>query len=275
METPPPTKSERRQAFVREIASIVLGVLIALALGAVATEIGWRLDVAEAREALGLELGEILGQADERVSGKDCIESRLDQLGAVLDQAAASGQLPPLGNLGDPPFRTWSRGVWTSTVSADIASHMDRDTLDNLSSAYDFVDLIAREAQKENDAWTALFTMVGPGRVIAPAEVAELRAALTRARMANRMIVIGAVRTRQRADAYDLPYDRNTVAEYAGDRLKARYCAPLPAPDGKPYGQAPFATAYERMLANPYSEHHRSGFEATSAPAEKPDATSR
>ena len=246
-----PTRADRRRAFAREIAGIVLGVLIALALGAVAAAIGWQIDAIDARRALALELGEILGQAQERVIAKDCIEQRLDSIATVLDQSEATGQLPPLGEIGNPPFRTWSTGVWDSTISADIASHMDRELLDNLSGAYEFVHIFTRETQAEMVAWTDLYAIVGPGRPVAPGEVTALRATLTRARMAHRMMIIGAVRIRQIADAYDLPYDRGTVAEYATTEMRDRYCKALPPANGKPYGQAPFAEAYERMLANP------------------------
>jgi len=262
MSDEPPTKAERRQAFAREISGIVLGVLIALALGAVASAIGWQLDAADARKALSLELGEILGQAQERVIARDCIEQRLDTLGKVLDQAAATGQLPPQGRFGDPPFRTWSTGVWDSTISADIASHMDRELLDNLSGAYEFVRIMSRETLAETDAWTALYAMVGPGRAIpsgvrssagpvTPGEVSAMRASLTQARMAHRMMLVGAVRMRQIADAYDLPYDRGTVGEYATTGLRDSYCAPIPPADGRSYGQAPFTNTYQRMIDNP------------------------
>jgi hypothetical protein len=265
----PPTRAERRRAFLREIAGIVLGVLIALSLGAVATAIGWRLDAAEARRALALELGEILGQGEERVRANACIEGRLDAIASVLDAAGRSGQLPPLGPVGNPPFRTWSTGVWDSTISADIASHMDRELLDNLSGAYEFVRLLNQQTAEETAAWTALYAMVGPGRATTPGEVAALQAALTRARMAHRMMLMGSVRSRQMADAFDLPYDRGSFAEHADSSLPARYCSPLPPPDGKPYGQAPFEGIYERMLANPISKDRRSGAgRSPPAPAE-------
>ena len=247
----PPTRADRRRAFAREIAGIVLGVLIALALGAVAAAIGWQLDARDARRALALELGEILGQAQERVIARDCIEQRLDSIATVLDQADASGQLPPLGEIGNPPFRTWSTGVWDSTISADIASHMDRELLDNLSGAYEFVHIFTRETQAEMVAWTDLYAIVGPGRPLAPGEVTALRASLTRARMAHHTMIIAAVRIRQIADAFDLPYDRGTVAEYGTTELRDRYCKPLPPANGKPYGQAPFAGVYARMVASP------------------------
>src|SRR4051794_11189569 len=45
-------KLEKWRKFLREIGGIVIGVLIALALGAVATEIGWAIDVRAAKGAL-------------------------------------------------------------------------------------------------------------------------------------------------------------------------------------------------------------------------------
>lgn len=243
--------TERRQAFVREIAGIVLGVLIALALGALATAIGWRVDAADARRALSLELGEIIGQGREREIANACIEARLDKVAAVIDAAEVTGRLPPVGEIGDPPWRTWSHGVWDSTISSDVASHMDRDTLDNLSGAYEFVTILNRESAFEFESWTRLYGMVGPGRATTQAEIADLRAALARSRASHRLMLLSALRLRQLADAYDLPYDRGTVAEWADDTLARRYCAPIPPANGKAYGQAPFSGAYRRVLLHP------------------------
>jgi hypothetical protein len=249
---PPLTRGERRRAFLREILGIVIGVLIALSLGAVASAIGWRIDGAAARDALSAELGEILGQAKERAMANDCIEGRLSTLGAVLDGAAASGTLPPLGDIGNPPFRTWSHGVWDSTISADIASHMDREDLDNLSGVYEFVTVLNHESQVEDDSWTALYALVGPGRPIAADEIVALRAALARARMAHRLIIISALRMQQIADAYDLPYDRGTVREIATPGMANRFCAALPPPaPGERYGQAPFRESFRRVQEDP------------------------
>lgn len=245
------TRAERRKEFIREITGIVLGVLIALSLGAVATAIGWRLEAREAREALALELGEIIGQGTERVAAYQCIERRFDAVAAVLDGAAATGTLPPVGDIGDPPFRTWSTGVWDSTISSDTASHMDRETLDNLSGVYEFMTVLNHEVLVETDTWSTLYTIVGPGRSITPDEIATLRQALSRARMAHRMIVLSAQRLHQIADAYDLPYDRGTVSETAKGDFAARYCAPIGPPGAAGYGSAPFARAYQRVRDNP------------------------
>ena len=39
----------KRRKFLRDIGGIVLGVLIALTLGAIATEVGWLIDVHNAK----------------------------------------------------------------------------------------------------------------------------------------------------------------------------------------------------------------------------------
>ena len=44
--------SERHKKFAREVGSVVLGVLIALGLGEVATGVRWRFDAVEARSAM-------------------------------------------------------------------------------------------------------------------------------------------------------------------------------------------------------------------------------
>ena len=78
----------KRRKFLRGIGEIVLGVLIALTLGAVATEIGWLIDVRNAKNAIAEELGEILGQGRERVRIYPCVERKLTAIGGILDEAA-------------------------------------------------------------------------------------------------------------------------------------------------------------------------------------------
>ena len=106
-------------------------------------------------------------------------------------------------------------------VRADLpVTRRYRELLDNLSGAYEFVHIFTRETQAEMVAWTDLYAIVGPGRPLAPGEVTALRASLTHARMAHHTMIIAAVRIRQIADAYDLPYDRGTIAEYATTELR-------------------------------------------------------
>ncbi|NNM75553.1 hypothetical protein HJG53_01355 [Sphingomonas sp. ID1715] len=243
-------RTERGRKRLAEIGDIVLGVLIALALGAVATWIGWQIDVADARDSLGDELGEIAGQGRFRERTYPCAERRLDQVATILADAEKTGRLPPVGPIGEPVYLSWSRGVWDSAIASDTASHFGREELDNLSGVYEFVDIIRTRTQSELDAWTRLYAIVGPGRPIGASEIAELRAALSAARQANRQIAIAAARANQTIAAFDLPLSRDTVEEYA-QVDPARYCSAIAPADGRPYGQAPQDGALDRVLANP------------------------
>src|SRR5215218_8138364 len=111
------SRRDRLKSRLREIGNIVLGVLIALGLGAIASEIGWKLEAASARSALADELGEIIGQGLARERADRCIERKLDAIAAILTKAEDSGRLPAVGSIGDPMYRTWSSGVWESTIS--------------------------------------------------------------------------------------------------------------------------------------------------------------
>ncbi|SOB87547.1 hypothetical protein SAMN06297144_2679 [Sphingomonas guangdongensis] len=243
-------RSERGQKFLREVGSVVLGVVIALGLGAVATEIGWRIEVFRAHRALAEEMGEIMGQARERERAESCYLRRLDTLSVIVDRAAASGRLPPVGSPGSPLMRTWSRGVWNS-VLGDTASHFSRADLDNLSGAYEFVDLLARHSERELELWSELYTIVGPGRAIDTEEAADLRRAISAARLESNLVTLAAVRLQQIVRAFDLGYSRDAARPYAEQPLsQVPFCRPF-GPVPPRYGRAPLDGAGDRARATP------------------------
>lgn len=241
---------EKRRKFLREIGSIVLGVLIALALGAVASEIGWLIDVHNAKKAIGEELGEILGQGRERERLYPCVERKLTAISEVLNDADKTGRLAAVGDIGDPPWRTWPHNVWDSTIGSDTAGHFDRGTLDNISGVYELVSFINHYTDEEIDAWRRLYAIVGPGRAISHDEVGSLRDALSSARLSNRMITSSSIRASQIARAYELPVDEDTVSQWAKSPID-RYCAPIARPNGETYGQASMQDAFERVQKHP------------------------
>lgn len=249
-------RARRRRRHVRRIADIVLGVLIALGLGAAATEIGWRVEVAGAREALAIELGEIVGQADERLRTLPCIERRLDQLAGIIDADAAAGQLPPIGAIGNPPLRSWSRGVWDSIINAQTAAHFDREALDNLSGAYEFLELIRRASLREPEVWTTIHQLVGPGRALAPGEAAQLRGAIGEARMLARQQALYGLRIQQLLVAQELGWDEESATPYRQRAVAADpICGALGAVPPR-YGQAVLEGAVEAAYGNPITREN-------------------
>jgi hypothetical protein len=238
--------------FAGEVGVIILGVLIALGLGAIANEIGWRNEVRQARRALSLELGEAMGQVVERTRFSPCVEHRLDQIAQLVDEAALAGRLPPLGDIGAPSFRTWPHGVWDSIVNSQAAAHFDREELGAISSIYEFVVILGQVNRRELDVWTRLYTVVGPGRKMLPAEAADLRQAIGEARLVNRSLALTGIRAKQTAEAYGVPFDAAAGREYVERPLSEfAICRPIGPNAPHHYGQAPLYNIIERALGTP------------------------
>lgn len=238
--------------FVVEVGKIVLGVLVALGLGAVATEIGWRVEVGRARDALAFELGETVGQAQERINHSPCVERRLDELTRIVEQAAVDGRLPPLGAINKPEFWTWNRGVWDSAVSSQAATHFPREEAGAFVGANEFVTILRDTSLRELEVWTRLYGLVGPGRRVSPEEVAGFRAAIAEARLLNRVMAMSGIRARQMVTAYGLKYDAATARDYAETPTSdVPICGPIAADAPPTYGHAPLQNIIRDATENP------------------------
>lgn len=247
------------RAFIGEVGVIILGVLIALSLGQVATMISWRADADDARQAIGIELGESLGQATERIGYAPCVYRRLDALAKVVDQAALDERLTPLGDIGAPPIRPYHVGIWDSIESAQTTAHFNRDELNAYVSAYEYIRSLHDTNRQELVAWTRLYALVGPGRALGDAEAVDLRRAISDARVASRKMVLDAVRLQQIVDAYQLPYDQAAMREFSDRPVsKKEICQPIDSAIPATYGQSPFRATLDRALNAPVKRLGRS-----------------
>ena len=238
--------------FAGEVGIIVVGVLIALAAEQVVEAIHWKQRIHESNKALELELGEAVGQGVVRGDESPCIEQRLDWLAAVVDEAAKSKHLPPIGRIARPQYFTWPSGAWQSMVNGEIANHEDREQLQALSGAYDFITDLNQEQLREMDIWTNIYQLVGPGRDFTGEDARAARVAIGQARTANRMIALGSLRFTQLLKVYDIAYDSASAKLYTDDnkRERAGRCSPMGAAEPH-YGEAPMKGVIERVLANP------------------------
>src|SRR4051812_27019924 len=98
--------------FLTEVGTIVLGVSIALAAEQAVEWWHWKIQVAEARSIIATELATNVAGSIYRLRIEKCVEHRLDALAEILDAASGSGRLPPVGDLGQNPRRSWSNGAW-------------------------------------------------------------------------------------------------------------------------------------------------------------------
>ena len=237
-----PKPSHNWREFLVELGTITLGVMIALAAEQAVEWVHWHNRVAEARGVIGTELGRVMAQAIERVREEQCVEQRLDALGAILDEATRKGALPPMPPIGQPHDRNWPDDVWQTTMASDTATHFPPDQLNELGRIYSSVKKLRESNQDEQLAWANLSTMVGPGRRLDPASDAALRAALSQARYYNRIIALSGGQMARAVDRLGLPYGpdvQGSVDRALHHNLRDQpLCKPLAGAVPAQYGQA-------------------------------------
>ena len=210
-EAKPEAKPRNWRGYTKEYIVIVVGVLTALAAQQAADWLRWRGEVTTAKEAIAAEMAGNVHNAIVRLRTKDCTERRLDELGVILDAAAASGKLPPVGDIGAPPRRVWSNGAWESVVASQAATHFPRQQLSSLGRLYGYVTIANNLTFEEVAAWSNLSTMVGPGRRLDPASEAALRNSLSQARGQNRVFAVIALAVLQIQKEQGLPYNQRDL----------------------------------------------------------------
>jgi hypothetical protein len=198
--------------FLKEVGTIVLGVCIALAAEQGVEWWHWREQVGQAREAIASETAQNIAGSIRRMRTVRCTDNRLNELARILDTAARTGELPPVGYIGQPPRFMARSGAWDSVVASQTATHFSRGELSSLGSLYVYVQRLTFYTSVETEAWSSLYAMVGPGRRLDPASEAELRKALGAARNANRTMAQVASFLVTGVAAMDLPFDRDDLA---------------------------------------------------------------
>jgi len=116
----------------------------------------------------------------------------------------------------------WPSGAWESVVASQTATHFPREQLANIARLYKLVERAESFNVMERQAWSSLYTMVGPGRHLDPPSEAELRRALSLARLSNRMLLTSVVSLMAGAKSENLPFSRSDL-----DRISAAKRAPL------------------------------------------------
>ena len=240
MEIHKPKPWHNLREFAKEYVIIVLGVATALGAEQTLEYFHWRDQVAEAREVIATELTTNMVGAVLRVRGQACTERRLDELAVVLDAAAKTGSLPPLGDIGSPWRQTWPQGVWESVVASQAASHFPRQELANMASTYKLVQRLEEYSARDVEAWNALYSMVGPGRRLAPATLDRLREALSQVRTTGNILYSQSIQLIEGATKLPPALDRENQDRLASAQSRPLsdifVCRPIGAPAAA-YGQ--------------------------------------
>ncbi len=230
--------------FFSEMTVIVCGIAIALGGEQLIEALHWHYEVKETESRLATELLANAAEATLRVRTAPCVDKRLDEIAGVIDDAAKSGKLPPIGYLGQPYLYLWGHGTWDSAVASQTATHFPAQRLANFSIANQFLVRLGELNLREMEAWTELSAIVGPGRPFDTSAADAARLATGRARLLGREMRLLSGGLLDRVKALNLPHQTSArLAELNADAHQplSRYliCRPIGTEISPTYGQAP------------------------------------
>jgi hypothetical protein len=243
--------NERQKKFIREVGGVVLGVLIALGLGEVATEIRWRFDAADARAAMLADFELDAGAMHERQLAKPCIDRRLRDVDALIKQAGRSGILPMISTIGRPPTRPLVTASWEMGVSSGVLPHLSRDDAKNFSTNFDMIEKMADVMNRQNTLWAKLSALENAPGPVSQQVLAELTFTTAELRQETAYVdvvagqIVESARSQGRLN-YWMIFDRDGgKSEDVVAGLRSRpLCFPLLV-DGTPY-----------LSGEPINPHH-------------------
>jgi hypothetical protein len=167
--------------FLREIGTIVIGVLIALGGEQLVEMQHWRHVVHEARDALKDDEKQMLFWSGQREAQAPCLAREFRQLGDALDMAGETGRLKPLTYVAGPSRVSWSLRSYDGIVSGQALLHMPQAERARITAHNNLSTYIQRGREVEVHDWSVLHSLEGGGRKTTDAEVANLRGVLSEA----------------------------------------------------------------------------------------------
>ena len=190
--------------FVREVVIVLVGVLIALALEQVVTNLRDRVRTADMRASMNEEVADFAEVFAIRVGVGRCITAKLDALDAVLRRNGAVG---PWRDVGRPPFYFSSRGAWNSDASDLLSRHLGPQRLRTYGEIYQGMEQFSALAQREQDDWIVLQTLERQDEPLTGERRWRLMEAAAGARNAN--LLLTAIAEQMIGRARELGIERN------------------------------------------------------------------
>lgn len=187
----PPSRHHPRswRDFLIEMAAIVLGILIALAVDQIADDVRWNQAVKQARAAIHEEIAFNNGFLQVRVRGQPCLTRRLDQIDAALTAAEATGRLAAVPGANVNTGGPINDAQWQTARAAQTLAHFPPGELAQLSRYYDNIRTFKEVfLSEESNAWRWLGDLEAGPHAASSSDLMQLRYHLRVARRYNALI---------------------------------------------------------------------------------------
>ena len=180
--------------FAGEVGIIVLGVVIALALGQAVQAWQWHEDVKTARTSIQREMAFDLAFFADRLRIAKCVDRHLADAEQRIEAVATSGETPPSNANLESPGRLILVGDYEAQEAADNLIHFPPADLSALGVFYDQARFMSEWTEKEDTAWNELELLSKGGTRLGAFDVAMLRRDLQIAKNYERLTLINARR---------------------------------------------------------------------------------
>jgi len=218
-----PTPLHGWRAFFGEVGVIVLGVLIALGLGQVASDIHDRAIAEEARDAIRAEVRENLWWLETRELREPCITRRLAELDALLAQARRGEPIPAVQHIDDLWHAKITTLRWETNAQAGRASLFPADEQRMLDNMYYTTRQFSLAQQEEETLWPKMAFIQGLHQ-LTPLDMHDLSIFLAQAHHENRIVLLTLRRAHQWAQMMNITPDNPN-----SERLKSSRSEVCPA----------------------------------------------
>jgi len=180
--------------FLKELGTIVLGIIIAITLEHLVESWNWDREVKEARQAL---VAEMAANNDNlfslRIAIAPCVKKQIDDTEKVL--AALDAGLKPENLIIRSPVGGLTRdSEWQSERASQVLTHFPRKELAIMSRYYAQLPDLRGWGAQEAPAWRELSILERPQKAMPKSEINQLRVALRAALDAEFLIVLNARR---------------------------------------------------------------------------------
>ena len=147
---------------LKEIGTIVIGVLIALGAEQSVEWLHWRHEVAAERRSLLAEAQDTLNVVRVRQSEQACVDARLNQVHVLIQRHERRQPLKILGPMGRHIRDYASLGTWQIALTGQALGHMEHDERLALSSAFTAYQSWNDYTVQESAAWAGLAPLQEP-----------------------------------------------------------------------------------------------------------------
>jgi hypothetical protein len=223
------------RAFAGEVGVVVLGVLLALAAQQTAETVNERREAAETRATLTNEIRETLALLELRRLAQPCIDRRLKEVRALVDQWGRTGS-----------FKTprWvSQATWFAVVTARFDAAQSAGRLALLPSEEQYrLGLVVGNLRsfqdiqsKEIETWGTLRMLQSGADALSAGDRTEIRVALQEASTLNYLAQIRVGQTLQQAASYGWRPDMRRARQsmrlaWKGGRFAPTICLSIDTP---------------------------------------------